>query len=67
MPAVTPFAKLLVVLILAALDVANYIWGVDLYGLRNEQVLGVVVTLLLAVAGMIVPVAAVRVRAFRMP
>jgi hypothetical protein len=55
MPAMTQLAKLLVVAILAILDVANYIWGIEFYGLRNEQIVGVVVTLLLAGAGMVVP------------
>ena len=51
--AITPFAKLVVVLILALIDIVNYIWGVDLIGVRNEQALGIIVTLLLAAAGLL--------------
>lgn len=49
---VTPFAKLIVVAILAGIDIVNYIWGTELIGWRNEQLIGIVVTLLLAAAGM---------------
>ena len=56
MPNVTPFAKLVVVAILALADIVNYIWGIELLGRTNEQVLGIIVTLLLAAAGMIVPI-----------
>jgi hypothetical protein len=55
MVAITPFAKLVAVLIVAAIDVANYIWGTELVGWRNEQIIGVVVTLILAAIGMIAP------------
>ena len=53
MPAITPFAKLIVVLILTVLDIINYLWGIEIMGLRNEQAIGIIVTLLLAGAAMI--------------
>jgi len=56
MLALTPFAKLIVVLLLAVLDIVNYIWGIDLVGLRNEQVVGIIVTLILAAVGLMVPI-----------
>ena len=55
MPAVTPFAKLIVVLIFAILDIAMFLWGIDLMPLRDAQIIGVLVTLALAAAGMVVP------------
>lgn len=53
MPAITPLAKLIALAVLAVLDIINYIWGIELIGLRNEQVVGIIVTLLLAAAGML--------------
>lgn len=44
--------RLIVVAVLTVLDIANYFFGIDHFGLRNEQVIGTVITLLLAIAGM---------------
>ena len=55
MPDISPLAKLITVLVFAALDIAMFLWGIDLMPLRDAQIIGVLVTLLLTAAGMIVP------------
>lgn len=45
--------RLIVVVVLAVLDIANYFFGIDALGLRNEQVIGTIITVLLAVSGML--------------
>lgn len=44
--------RLIVVAVLAVLDIANYFFGIDHFGLRNEQVIGTIITVILAVVGM---------------
>ena len=55
LPVVSPFAKLITVAVFAILDIVMFIWGIDLMPLRDAQIIGVIITLLLAGAGMVVP------------
>ena len=55
MPVITPFAKLIVVALLAVADVVNYVWSIEIMPVRDVQILGVILTLALAGVGMVVP------------
>jgi len=55
MPAITPFAKLIVVAVLALADIVNYVWSIEIMPVRDVQILGVLITILLAGAGMVIP------------
>ena len=55
-------AKLIVVVIVGIIDIANYWLGADLYSLRDEQLIGTILTLILMAAGMVMPSAAPAIR-----
>jgi hypothetical protein len=40
--------QLIVVAALAILDVANYIWGIEAFGVQTEKIIGVILTIVLA-------------------
>ena len=48
-------AKLIVVVIVGIIDIANYWLGADLYSLRDEQLIGTILTLILMAVGMVMP------------